>query len=88
MLRLIQNTIRAAHEAGIHCCMCGEAAGDLRFIPVLLGMGLDEFSMSAPSILPARQKICGQSLADCRQLVQDVLGCATSDEVQALLAQA
>lgn len=87
VLRLIQNTIRAAHEAGIHCCMCGEAAGDLRFIPVLLGMGLDEFSMSAPSILPARQKVLSQSMDGCRALAAAVVYCSTADEVQALLAQ-
>lgn len=57
VLRLIKLVIDNAHKAGIWAGMCGEVAGDERLIPVLLGMGLDEFSMSAISILPARRLI-------------------------------
>lgn len=53
VLRLISMTIEAAHRNNIFCGMCGEAAGDPALIPVLLGLGLDEFSMSAGSILAA-----------------------------------
>jgi len=45
------------HKAGIWVGMCGEMAGDEKIIPILLGIGLDEFSMSPISILPARKLI-------------------------------
>lgn len=64
VLRLIQMTIDGAHAHGKWCGMCGEMAGDPEAIPMLLAMGLDEFSMAAGSILDARRLIlesdCGQ----------------------------
>lgn len=57
VLRLIQMTIDGAHAHGKKCAMCGEMAGDEEVIPLLLKMGLDEFSMSPASILKARQII-------------------------------
>lgn len=57
VLRLIKMTIDAAHKAGILCGMCGEMASDENAIPKLLEFGLDEFSMSASSILKAKQII-------------------------------
>lgn len=57
VLKLIRMTIEAAHAGGIPCGMCGEMAGDVAMIPILLRMGLDAFSMSASSILPAKKKI-------------------------------
>ena len=54
LLRLIRGVIEAAHKAGKRVAMCGEMAGDLTALPILLGLGLDEFSMSASSVLPAR----------------------------------
>ncbi|HBC96159.1 MAG TPA: phosphoenolpyruvate--protein phosphotransferase [Clostridium sp.] len=57
VLKLIKNTIKSAHEKGKTCAMCGEMAGDENSIPVLVRYGLDEFSMSASSILKAKQVI-------------------------------
>src|SRR5699024_8598499 len=57
ILNLINNVIEAAHREGKWAGMCGEMAGDPIAIPILLGLGLDEFSMSATSILPARTQI-------------------------------
>lgn len=57
VLRLIKHTIDGAHENGIWCGMCGEAAGDDIMFPILLSMGLDEYSMSATSILRIRSLI-------------------------------
>lgn len=54
ILRLIKNVIDAAHAEGKWAGMCGEMAGDQTAVPLLLGMGLDEFSMSATSILKTR----------------------------------
>ncbi|MDN6028237.1 MAG: phosphoenolpyruvate--protein phosphotransferase [Lactobacillus sp.] len=57
VLRLIKHTIDAAHAAGIWVGMCGEAAGDATMFPILLSMGLDEYSMSATSILRIRSEM-------------------------------
>ena len=57
VLRLIKHTIDSAHKAGIWCGMCGEAAGDSIMFPILLSMGLDEYSMSATSILRIRNEM-------------------------------
>lgn len=57
VLKLIEMTIKAAHKEGKWCGMCGEMAGDERAIPILLELGLDEFSMSASSILKAKEII-------------------------------
>ena len=62
VLRLIKMVIDNAHKEGKWVGMCGEAAGDQRMIPILLGMGLDEFSMSPISILPARKFITSVSM--------------------------
>jgi phosphotransferase system enzyme I (PtsI) len=64
ILRLIQMVIRAAEQEGKWVGMCGEMAGDEAAIPLLLGLGLHEFSMSASSILPARALIGRLSRAD------------------------
>src|SRR5690606_13935612 len=57
ILRLVKNVIDASHREGKWTGMCGEMAGDELAIPLLLGLGLDEFSMSATSILRARSQI-------------------------------
>lgn len=59
ILRLVKQVIEASHKEGKWTGMCGEMAGDETAIPLLLGLGLDEFSMSATSILKARRQING-----------------------------
>lgn len=81
ILRLVKNVIDSAHAHGKWVGMCGEMAGDPTAIPLLIGLGLDEFSMSATSILPARSQISGLSAADMKQLVEQALKCSTTDEV-------
>ncbi len=85
VLRLIRMTIEAAHRAGIFCGMCGEAASDTRLIPLLLGMGLDEFSMSAGALLAARRLIRSLSYEECKTIVEPALSLPTATEVQAYL---
>ncbi len=57
ILRLVKRVVDACHAEGKIACMCGEMAGDQIAVPILLGMGLDEFSMSATSILKTRSLI-------------------------------
>ncbi|MEH6940286.1 phosphoenolpyruvate--protein phosphotransferase [Bacillus sp. JJ722] len=81
ILRLVKNVIEAAHKEGKWAGMCGEMAGDEIAIPLLLGLGLDEFSMSATSILKARSLIKNLSKADMEKLAEQALQMKTNDEV-------
>ncbi|MBD3106920.1 phosphoenolpyruvate--protein phosphotransferase [Bacillus sp. AGMB 02131] len=81
ILRLVKNVVDAAHKEGKWAGMCGEMAGDENAIPLLLGLGLDEFSMSATSILKARSLIKNLSKADMEQLAEKAMQLKTNDEV-------
>jgi phosphoenolpyruvate-protein phosphotransferase (PTS system enzyme I) len=81
ILRLVKMVIDAAHKEGKWAGMCGEMAGDEIAVPILLGLGLDEFSMSATSILRARSQIHRLNQSDMKKLAEDVLGLDTNDEV-------
>lgn len=81
ILRLIKMVIDAAHVEGKWAGMCGEMAGDETAIPILLGLGLDEFSMSATSILKARSLIRGLSKQQMERLAEEVLQLRTTNEV-------
>ena len=87
ILRLVKNVIEASHKEGKWTGMCGEMAGDSLAIPLLLGMGLDEFSMSATSILQARSQIKNLSLEKMKELVDKAIMCSTTEEVLALVAE-
>ncbi|MDR7002786.1 phosphoenolpyruvate--protein phosphotransferase [Neobacillus niacini] len=81
ILRLVKMVIDAAHAEGKWAGMCGEMAGDETAIPVLLGLGLDEFSMSATSILKARSLIRTLKKSDMEKLAQEVLNMQTTPQV-------
>jgi phosphoenolpyruvate-protein phosphotransferase (PTS system enzyme I) len=81
ILRLVKMVIDAAHKEGKWVGMCGEMAGDEIAIPILLGLGLDEFSMSATSILKARSQIRHLSKSDMEKLAEQVLQMKTTEEV-------
>jgi len=85
ILQLVKNVIEAAHKEGKWAGMCGEMAGDSVAIPLLLGLGLDEFSMSASSILKARSQIKQLNKAEMEQLAKKALTFQTADEVVALV---
>ncbi|MCE5048181.1 phosphoenolpyruvate--protein phosphotransferase [Staphylococcus equorum] len=87
ILRLVKQVIEASHKEGKWTGMCGEMAGDEIAIPLLLGLGLDEFSMSATSVLKARRQIKGLSQNEMEELSQRAINCATSEEVQELVEQ-
>ena len=87
ILRLVKNVIEASHKEGKWTGMCGEMAGDSLAIPLLLGMGLDEFSMSATSILQARSQIKNLSLEKRKELVDKAIMCSTTEEVLALVEE-
>jgi phosphocarrier protein FPr len=86
VLRLIRQTVRAAHEAGIWVGMCGELAGNAQAAPLLVGLGLDELSMSAPAIPAVKEAIRGFTLTTAREIAEQALGCTSAAEVNQLLA--
>lgn len=83
VLRLIKMAIDGAHSQGKWCGMCGEMAGDAQAAPVLLGLGLDEFSMSAVSILATRKVINGLNYEAMKKLANECVQLATAEEVKA-----
>lgn len=82
ILRLVKNVIDASHREGKWTGMCGEMAGDEIAIPILLGLGLDEFSMSASSILKARSQISKLSKAEMSQHIDPILALSSAEEVE------
>ena len=88
VLRSLKNIIESGTKAGIMVGMCGEAAADPLLEPLLISWGLEEFSMSAPSILRARKTISQWSKAECDALAEKVLALDTAAEVKAALEAA
>lgn len=82
VLRLIKMTIDNAHKEGIWVGMCGEMAGDSKMIPILLGLGLDEFSMSPISILPARKLIRSLSYEKMKKFANDIIAMGSAKEIE------
>ena len=88
ILRLIKNVIDSAHAEGKWAGMCGEMAGDQTAVPLLVGMGLDEFSMSATSVLKTRSLMKRLSTTDMQELAKRALeDCDTMEEVVELINQ-
>lgn len=85
VLRLIKMVIKNAHAEGKWVGMCGESAGDQMMIPILLGFGLDEFSMSPISILRARRLINSVSEKDMQALSDKVLEFGTAKEIESYM---
>lgn len=88
ILRLIKNIIDSSHKEGKWTGMCGEMAGDQVAVPLLLGLGLDEFSMSATSILKTRSLMKKLDSAKMQELADKAVNeCETTEEVEALVAE-
>lgn len=87
ILNLLNNVIEAAHNEGKWVGMCGEMAGDSTAIPLLLALGLDEFSMSATSILPARTQIRSLSKEKMTSYKEKFLSMGTAEEVVAFIKE-
>jgi phosphotransferase system enzyme I (PtsI) len=85
LLRFLKQIIDAAHGAKIKAAMCGELAGVPEAAALLLGLGLDEFSMTASSIPRVKRIIRGADLESCRELAKRALDCASYKDVTALL---
>ena len=87
VIQLIKKAIDGAHLANIICGMCGEAAGDPSFIPLLVGLGLDEFSMNSNSILKARKTINNLNAKECAKLSEEIIQMASARDVEKRLKE-
>jgi phosphotransferase system enzyme I (PtsI) len=81
VLRFLKRTIDAAHEKGIKAAMCGELAGDPLATAILIGLGLDEFSMTASSIPQIKRIIRGASFESCKKLAAEALNARSIADV-------
>lgn len=87
ILRMVKMVIDAAHKEGKWTGMCGEMAGEELAVPILLGLGLDEFSMSASSILKTRSMISSLSKAEMEKHTDSILSLATAEDVKNYVSQ-
>jgi phosphoenolpyruvate-protein phosphotransferase len=87
VLRLVRDTITAAHAQGKWVGLCGELAGEPLAIPILLGLGLDEFSMNPPAIPLAKQIIRALTLKEAQQTAQAALALDSSEAVKTLVRE-
>jgi phosphocarrier protein FPr len=83
---MVRTTVEAGHRAGIPVGMCGELAGMPEAAPLLIGLGLDELSMNAPSIPKVKEAIRKLSAEKCRNLAAKSLDQIDGDAVRQLLA--
>lgn len=84
VLKLIENTVKSAHKYGKWVGVCGELAADRQAVPILLGLGIDELSVSTSQIPLVKMQIRSLSKKDCEILAQKALDCGTVGEVRAL----
>jgi phosphotransferase system enzyme I (PtsI) len=82
VLKMIQKTIDAGHNEGIHVSLCGEMASDPLFAFLLLGMGIDELSMSAASILTVKRMIRSVKLQDAQRTAYEAMQLVTGQEIE------
>jgi phosphoenolpyruvate-protein phosphotransferase/dihydroxyacetone kinase phosphotransfer subunit len=82
VLRMIQQAVKAGHEAGIWVGLCGELAGDKLAAPVLLGLGIDELSMSPSAIPVIKQTISQLKMTNTKNIASEVLDLDSSEEVR------
>ncbi|QAY65478.1 phosphoenolpyruvate--protein phosphotransferase [Paenibacillus protaetiae] len=85
IIRMLKATVDAAKRHGTTVGVCGELAGDVKALPLWLGLDVDEISMSAHSILPVKERLLRTKQSDSRQLLPQLLECATSADIVAEL---
>ena len=85
VLRLIAHTIESAHKFGKRADICGELGSDAAAIPILLGLGMDELSVSIPSVPTVKAQVRSLKISELKSLAQEALNCATAQEVRELV---
>jgi phosphoenolpyruvate-protein phosphotransferase (PTS system enzyme I) len=87
VLRLLRRIIDAAHAQGIPVAMCGEMAGEPLYLPILLGLGIDELSMTPIAILEVKKTLRSMEFRHCRKIVDTVFSFNTADEIRAYVSR-
>jgi len=85
IIRMLQLTVEAAERNGIAVSVCGEIAGDPEALPLLLGLGVRDLSMSAHSVLDVKNRLLTLEVAECRTLFKNILTCKTGEEIRILM---
>ena len=85
VLRLIAHTIESAHQHGKRADICGELGSDAAAIPILLGLGMDELSVSIPSVPTVKAQVRSLKISELGSLAREALNCATAQEVRELV---
>jgi phosphotransferase system enzyme I (PtsI) len=85
VLRLLRRIIQAAHDNGIPVAMCGEMAGESMYIPILLGLGIDELSMNPVAILEAKKVLRTMNYKRCREVVDQLFSFTTAEDIKKFL---
>jgi multiphosphoryl transfer protein len=85
VLRLIAHTIESAHKHGKRADICGELGSDAAAIPILLGLGMDELSVSIPSIPTVKAQVRSLNISELKSLAQESLNCSSAQEVRELV---
>lgn len=84
VLRLIKKTVTAAHAAGKWTGVCGELGADPQAVPILIGIGVDELSVSVPAIPTVKAQVRSLQLGEAQALAEKALNCATAEEVRTI----
>ncbi len=85
VLRLIAHTIESAHKYGKRTDICGELGSDAAAVPILLGLGMDELSVSIPSVPTVKAQVRSLKIADWQPVAREALNCSTAQEVRELV---
>jgi phosphotransferase system enzyme I (PtsI) len=85
ILRLVRDVVQAAHAQGIRVSMCGEMAGEPLYVPILLGLELDDLSMNPLSIFRVKKILRAYLFRECKELVQASLRLSTPGEIEELV---
>ncbi|MGF1699510.1 phosphoenolpyruvate--protein phosphotransferase [Photobacterium makurazakiensis] len=87
-LRMLKQVVTTAHQHGRWVGLCGELGADSKVLPLLVGAGLDEISMSAPKVAATKASLSTLNYSSCQALFNQACDCSTISDVEALLAQA
>lgn len=82
VIKLVKQAIEGAHDAGIYCGISGDAIENELYIPLLIGLGLDQFSLETKNIENARKVIGRLDKYDCKELVEEILQLRTLEEIE------
>jgi phosphotransferase system enzyme I (PtsI) len=88
VIRLLKHIIDAGKRVGVPVGVCGELAGDIRALPIWLGLGFEELSISIQTLLQVKNRLLSSDYAKCQKLVESILLCKTSQEIHSLLVDA